>query len=123
MRYSKRLTRMLSEGVAGKGVDATTASLKGRATPLDPNLVEGHKDIPSSSAFLAQQAILWGNKATVRTFLGHADGGHGPMFDLVGDDDSIALMKEFVAASKPISAVFHNPIVFISVIPRFEAGV
>ncbi|KAI6081061.1 class I glutamine amidotransferase-like protein [Hypoxylon rubiginosum] len=38
------------------------------------------------------------------------------MFDLVGDDDSIALITEFVAASKPVAAVCHGPIVFTDVI-------
>lgn len=37
------------------------------------------------------------------------------MFDLVDDADSIALIKEFYAAGKPVSAVCHGPAAFLNV--------
>ncbi|WP_185803566.1 type 1 glutamine amidotransferase domain-containing protein [Pontivivens nitratireducens] len=39
-------------------------------------------------------------------------GGHGPMWDLVGDVKSVALTEAFWAAGKPIGAVCHAPIIF-----------
>ena len=37
-------------------------------------------------------------------------GGHGPMWDLVSDAQSIRLIEEFWAAEKVVSAVCHAPI-------------
>lgn len=37
------------------------------------------------------------------------------MFDLATDQDSIALIKEFYGAGKPVSAVCHGPAAFLNV--------
>jgi putative intracellular protease/amidase len=42
-------------------------------------------------------------------------GGHGPLWDLVSDENSIRLIEEFWAAGKPVSAVCHAPAVFANV--------
>jgi putative intracellular protease/amidase len=39
-------------------------------------------------------------------------GGHGPMWDLVDNQDSIALIESFYEAGKPVAAVCHSPGVF-----------
>ena len=39
-------------------------------------------------------------------------GGHGPLWDLAEDRDSIALIERMAAAGKPIAAVCHGPAVF-----------
>jgi putative intracellular protease/amidase len=39
-------------------------------------------------------------------------GGHGPMWDLVNDKNSIALIEATYAAGKPVAAVCHAPGVF-----------
>ena len=39
-------------------------------------------------------------------------GGHGPMWDLVDNPDSIALIESFYNSGKPIAAVCHSPAVF-----------
>lgn len=36
-------------------------------------------------------------------------GGHGPLWDLVDDQDSIALLEAMIAANKPVAAVCHAP--------------
>ncbi|MGF6233830.1 putative intracellular protease/amidase [Inquilinus ginsengisoli] len=36
-------------------------------------------------------------------------GGHGPMWDLADDPDSIALIESFYNSGKPIAAVCHAP--------------
>src|SRR6202011_3818618 len=39
-------------------------------------------------------------------------GGHGPMWDLVDNTDSIALIESFYNSGKPVAAVCHSPAVF-----------
>ena len=39
-------------------------------------------------------------------------GGHGPMWDLVDNPTSIALIESFYNSGKPIAAVCHSPAVF-----------
>jgi putative intracellular protease/amidase len=39
-------------------------------------------------------------------------GGHGPMWDLVDNPDSIALIESFYNSGKPVAAVSHSPGVF-----------
>ena len=39
-------------------------------------------------------------------------GGHGPMWDLVDNPVSIALIEAFYNSSKPVAAVCHSPAVF-----------
>ena len=40
-------------------------------------------------------------------------GGHGPLWDLYNDTDSIALIEDFIAAGKPVAAVCHAPAVLL----------
>ncbi len=98
------------------------ASPKGGVAPLDPSSVEAFANDESSKKFLAKKE-LWENTKPLKEFLGRASefdalfypGGHGPMYDLVDDKDSIQLIQEFYAAGKPVSAVCHGPIVFANV--------
>jgi putative intracellular protease/amidase len=47
-------------------------------------------------------------------------GGHGPMWDLVDNPDSIALIESFYNSGKPVAAVCHSPAVFHRVMYRGE---
>ena len=97
------------------------ASPKGGVAPLDPSSVEVFKNDESSKKFLEKK--LWEKTAPLKDFVGRSSefaaifypGGHGPMYDLVDDKDSIALIEEFYKAGKPVSAVCHGPIVFANV--------
>ena len=40
-------------------------------------------------------------------------GGHGPLWDLHNDSDSIALIEGFIAAGKPVATVCHAPAVLL----------
>src|SRR5690606_23387147 len=40
-------------------------------------------------------------------------GGHGPLWDLTTDEDSIRLVENFWAANKPVAAVCHAPAVLL----------
>jgi putative intracellular protease/amidase len=103
-------------------VEIVVASPKGGAAPLDPGSVEMFTDDVSQS-FLKNQKSLWENTKPISEFLGRASefaavfypGGHGPMFDLATDKDSIQLIQEFWAAGKPVSAVCHGPAAFVNV--------
>lgn len=74
-------------------------------------------------SFFENQKALWENTATIKEFRGRAaefdaifyPGGHGPMYDLVDDADSIALIEEFYRAGKVVSAVCHGTIALVNV--------
>lgn len=41
-------------------------------------------------------------------------GGHGPLWDLVNDQDSIRLIETFIEQGKPVASVCHAPIVLVN---------
>ncbi|KAL7934116.1 class I glutamine amidotransferase-like protein [Trichoderma chlorosporum] len=105
-----------------KNVEFTVVSPKGGVAPLDPSSVELTKEDPVSVAFLNNNKALWENTLPLKQFVGRSGefdaifypGGHGPMFDLVDDADSIALIEEFYNAGKPVSAVCHGTIALVN---------
>ncbi|KAI0902758.1 DJ-1/PfpI family protein [Ustulina deusta] len=104
------------------GVEIVTASPKGGVAPLDPGSVEMFKEDAGAQAFAAEKKAVWEQTQPLATFRGRADefaalfypGGHGPMFDLVDDADSIAVIEEFAAKGKVVAAVCHGPVVFLN---------
>ncbi|KAI1743855.1 DJ-1/PfpI family protein [Xylaria scruposa] len=104
------------------GIEIVAASPKGGVAPLDPVSVERFKDDASAQAFLRDKKAIWEKTQPLSSFKGRADefealfypGGQGPMFDLVDDADSIALIEEFAAKRKPVAAVCHGPIVLVN---------
>jgi len=42
-------------------------------------------------------------------------GGHGPLWDLTDNTDSIKLIEQFLAANKPVAAVCHAPAALLNV--------
>ncbi|KAI0007183.1 DJ-1/PfpI family protein [Xylariaceae sp. FL0662B] len=107
-----------------KGVEIVVASPKGGVAPLDPGSVELFKNDATAAAFAQTKSAVWENTATIASVRGRSaefaalfyPGGHGPMFDLATDADSIALIGEFVAAGKPVAAVCHGPVVLTNVV-------
>lgn len=99
--------------------EIVVASPKGGVAPLDPGSVEAFQD-ESSQNFLKTK--LWENTTPLKEFVGRSSefaaifypGGHGPMYDLVDDKDSIALIEEFYKAGKPVAAVCHGSIVLVN---------
>ncbi|KAI1372128.1 class I glutamine amidotransferase-like protein [Hypoxylon crocopeplum] len=112
------------EVLAAKGIEVVTASPKGGVAPLDPRSIENYKSDASASSFYQTKSALWERTARVSSFRGRAGefaalfypGGYGPMFDLATDEDSIALVAEFVAAGKVVAAVCHGPAAFTNVV-------
>jgi len=102
------------------GVELTLASPKGGQPPIDPksDLPENQTDAMSrfKKDAVAQQALsktvkLADVKAEDHDSIFYV-GGHGPMWDLVDNLVSIALIESFYNSGKPVAAVCHSPAVF-----------
>jgi putative intracellular protease/amidase len=109
--------------VLSPDVQLTIASPKGGHAPLDPGSAEAFKNDPQCAKFLEEKSALWDNTEKLSTFIGRAKsfdaifypGGHGPMFDLVNDSDSIALIREFWESGKIVATVCHGSAVLLNV--------
>ncbi len=99
------------------GAEITLASPKGGQPPLDPKSNEPDFQTDLTRRFEADAAAGAQLATTVRLdSLSQADfdsvfypGGHGPMWDLAEDQDSVALIQSFLGAGKPIALVCHAP--------------
>lgn len=99
------------------GANIALVSPKGGQPPLDPKSDDPDAQTESTRRFRedreAQQALAnTGRLADVNA--GDFDavfypGGHGPLWDLAEDRDSIALIESFVGADKPVAFVCHAP--------------
>lgn len=99
------------------GAEITVASPKGGQPPLDPKSDAADAQTAATHRFksdTAAQAIL-AHTAKLADVLGKSfdavfyPGGHGPLWDLAEDADSIKLLETMAAAGKTISAVCHAP--------------
>jgi putative intracellular protease/amidase len=102
------------------GVQLTLASPKGGQPPIDPKSDLPQNQTPAMARFkqddaaqedLARTARLADMKSEDYDTVFYV-GGHGPMWDLVDNQDSIALIESFYNAGKPVAAVCHSPAVF-----------
>lgn len=99
------------------GMQVTLASPAGGQPPIDPSSEEQGAQTEATRRFQddADAQELLGN--TVR--LQDVDpeefqaifypGGHGPLWDLAEDDNSISLIESFFARDKPVGCVCHGP--------------
>ena len=102
------------------GADITVVSPKGGQPPLDPKSDAADAQTDATRRFKedsAAQAVLahTGKLADVSGEKFDAlfyPGGHGPLWDLAEDADSIKLIETMAAAGKTVSAVCHAPAVF-----------
>src|ERR1700733_11440816 len=102
------------------GAQLTLASAKGGQPPIDPksDLPENQtaamarfKADPDAKAVLSRTSKLADVRSDDFDTVFYV-GGHGPMWDLVDDPISIALIEAFYNAGKPVAAVCHSPAVF-----------
>jgi putative intracellular protease/amidase len=99
------------------GAEIVLASPKGGQPPLDPKSDEPSFQTDLTRRFNADKAAKAKLAATVRLdSLKQQDfdtvfypGGHGPMWDLAEDANSITLIESFLAAGKTIAFVCHAP--------------
>jgi putative intracellular protease/amidase len=102
------------------GADVTLASPKGGQPPLDPSsdaegaqtaATERFKGDKAAQSDLAHTVVLSTvpNEGFDAVFY---PGGHGPLWDLAEDADSIKLIETFARTNRPVAAVCHAPAVF-----------
>jgi putative intracellular protease/amidase len=99
------------------GAEIVLASPKGGQPPLDPKSNEPSFRTELTRRFEADPAAKKQLASTVRLDTVRSDdfdtvfypGGHGPMWDLAEDQDSINLIESFVASGKPVALVCHAP--------------
>lgn len=102
------------------GADVTLASPKGGQPPLDPTSDADNAQTEATKRFKSDQAAQSDLAHTVVLATVSAEGfdaifypgGHGPLWDLAEDADSIKLIETFAASDRPIGAVCHAPAAF-----------
>ena len=102
------------------GADITLASPKGGQPPLDPSSDTKDAQTPATDRFKgdadAQKALAHTETLSSIDAAGFDavfyPGGHGPLWDLSQDADSIALIESVTAAGTPLGAVCHAPAIF-----------
>ncbi|WP_018236332.1 type 1 glutamine amidotransferase domain-containing protein [Ensifer sp. BR816] len=101
------------------GAEVTLASPKGGQPPIDPKsdepgnqteAMERYKNDPAAQRALANTSKLADVKADDFDAIFYP-GGHGPLWDLANDRNSIALIEGFYNDGKPVAAVCHGPAV------------
>ncbi|MBD3652809.1 type 1 glutamine amidotransferase domain-containing protein, partial [Kangiella sp.] len=103
------------------GVDITLASPRGGQPPLDPKSHEPDAQTEDTERFENDQEARNQLANTVRLSDVNASdydavfypGGHGPLWDLHKDENSIKLIEDFIKAGKPVAAVCHAPAVLL----------
>jgi putative intracellular protease/amidase len=102
------------------GLDVTLASPKGGQPPLDPKSDDPASQTEAMRRFKGDREAQAALARTVKLSTVSAEdydgvfypGGHGPLWDLAEDKDSIALIEALYAAGKPVAAVCHGPAAF-----------
>lgn len=105
------------------GAEITIASPKGGQPPIDPKSEAPESQTEATKRFYKDeqlQKLLSNTKQLSEIAAGDFDGvfypgGHGPMWDLYNDQDSIKLIQDFWNAGKPVAAVCHAPSALLNV--------
>lgn len=110
------------------GIDLTLASPKGGQPPVDPKSDLPENQTPAMARFKQDATAQkdFANTAKLKDMRSEDfdaifyPGGHGPMWDLVDNPISIALIESFYDSGKPVAAVCHAPAVLHRVIHQGE---
>ncbi len=104
------------------GVDVTLASPKGGKPPMDPNSTA--PDAQTEATERLEKDSTAQHKLETTCTLDDVDpddfdaifypGGHGPLWDLTNNEQSIKLIEHFWSKGKPVSAVCHAPAVLLN---------
>lgn len=105
------------------GIEVVLASPSGGQAPIDPSSeLEDFQTAATARYYadsdtqnvVANTLVL--SEANVQEFDAvFYPGGHGPLWDLTENSDSIQLIERFLAANKPVAAVCHAPAVLLNV--------
>ena len=99
------------------GAKVTLASPAGGQPPLDPKSDDPDAQTDDTRRFRQDADAQRQLAATLRLAQVQAadydavfyPGGHGPLWDLAEDSNSVALIETMLAAGKPVAAVCHAP--------------
>lgn len=99
------------------GADVTLASPAGGQPPLDPKSNEPDAQTETTKRFEADEVAMraLANTHKLSEVLNQDfdavfyPGGHGPLWDLAKDQNSISLIEQTVQANKPVALVCHAP--------------
>ncbi|GFO64911.1 type 1 glutamine amidotransferase domain-containing protein [Geomonas paludis] len=99
------------------GAKVTIASPRGGMPPVDPKSNQPENETDATHRFKSDPAAqddLAHSQRLHEVSVNDYDavflpGGHGPLWDLAVDPDSIALIEAFARADKPVGAVCHAP--------------
>jgi len=105
------------------GASIVLASPKGGQPPIDPKSAEPVNQTEATHRFDADDALKSALSHTLKLSEISADdfdavfypGGHGPLWDLTNDNDSIKLIEAFWKSKKPVASVCHAPSVLLNV--------
>lgn len=105
------------------GVEVTLASPAGGQPPVDPKSESEDSQTEATRRFdqdSESQALVAKTTKLADVTADDYDavfypGGHGPMWDLTDNVDSIALIESFLAANKPVAAVCHASAAFLNI--------
>ncbi len=103
------------------GAELILASPAGGQPPIDPKSSETDAQTEATHRFNSDreaQSALANTVKLAEVKTGNFDavfypGGHGPLWDLTENRNSISLIESFAAADKPVAAVCHAPAVLI----------
>jgi len=106
-----------------QGVEITIATPLGGQPPIDPKSADPASATEDTKRFDADKTLQEKLKHTVKlSTINQKDydavfypGGHGPLWDLVEDKNSIALIESFYTHKKPVAFVCHAPAVLKNV--------
>lgn len=105
------------------GVEVVLASPKGGQAPIDPKskladfqtLATKRYDNDTQAQDKVATTVML-SQVNINEFDGvFYPGGHGPLWDLTEDSDSISLIEHFLAANKPIATVCHASAALLNV--------
>ncbi|MEL7386650.1 MAG: type 1 glutamine amidotransferase domain-containing protein [Pseudomonadota bacterium] len=104
------------------GAEVTLASVKGGQPPVDPNSAAPDAATDATKRFeqdSAAKTLMANTKPLAEVKADDFDavfypGGHGPLWDLADNQDSISLIEQFLNSEKPVGAVCHASAVLLN---------
>ena len=109
--------------LADAGAIITIASPNGGQPPVDPASEAADAQTPATKRFFADNEAIDKVATTKKLSEVHAadydavfyPGGHGPLWDLANDTNSIQLIQDFYNTQKPVAFVCHSPAALVKV--------
>jgi len=109
--------------LADAGAELTIASPNGGQPPVDPKSESPDAQTPATKRFYGDNETIDKVAHTLKlSEVNQKDydavfypGGHGPLWDLANDENSIHLIEDFYNHQKPVAFVCHAPAALIKV--------